>query len=626
MRRQAVLAIVSLAALGCGHAGGGTHGKRVIVLGVDGMDPGFIERHWNDLPNLRRMRDRGGFSRLATSTPPQSPVAWSTFITGTDPEQHGIFDFVHRDASTMQPLSSMAETLDPAHQLTLGPYVLPLSKARVRSFRNGRAFWEILAEHDIPAAVIRMPTNYPPVEAGRALSGMGTPDLEGTFGTFTYYTDDPLETSRAVSGGRIVAIEAKQHRVVLPVEGPPNTLRRDRRPTRVDLIADVDPVAKAIRCRIGGQEFILREGEWSPWIRVHFELISGLAGTTGIFRLYARELTPAIHIYRTPLNIDPVDPALPVSAPASYGRELAGRVGEFYTQGIPEDTSALRQGALNLEQYLEQSRIVQTETRALLRDCLDHFHDGFLFFYFSEIDQNSHVLWGLHEAELLRTYQAVDQAIGEVAARAGDATLIVMSDHGFASFERAVNLNTWLLEQGFLAVKGPQLFSNAEMFADVDWTRTKAYAMGLNAVYLNLQGREKNGIVRPGTEHDTLLADLRQRLEALRDPETGARMVDNVAVVNPRSNRFAPDLIVGYASGYRASWETALGATPRYAVRKNEEAWIGDHCVAPAAVPGVLLGSRPPRIADPGLKDLTATILKEFGLPKDPQMTGRSVY
>ncbi len=422
MKRPPFCLLLLVATLGCGRSGTGAHDKRVIVLGVDGMDPRFVEQHWSALPNLRRLRDLGGFSRLGTTTPPQSPVAWSTFITGTDPEQHGIFDFVHRDASTMQPLSSMAETLDPAYHLTLGPYVVPLSKAGVRSFRKGRAFWEILAEHDIPVTVIRMPTNYPPVEAGQALAGMGTPDLEGTFGTFTYYTDDPLETSRAVSGGRFVAVEAKDHRVILPIEGPPNTLRRDRRATRLDLIADIDPDAKAMRCRIGDQQFILKQGEWSPWVRVRFDLIDGLASTAGMFRLYASELHPAIHIYRSPLNVDAEDPALPVSAPAKFGRELAGRVGEFYTQGIPEDTSALRQGALNLEQYLEQSRIVAKEDRAILRDCLDRFRDGFFFFYFSEVDQNSHVLWGRHQAELLRTYQSVDERIGEVLARARDAT------------------------------------------------------------------------------------------------------------------------------------------------------------------------------------------------------------
>jgi predicted AlkP superfamily phosphohydrolase/phosphomutase len=553
-------------------------------------------------------------------------VAWSTFITGLDPEQHGIFDFVHRDPATMLPLSSMAETLPPAHQLEIGPLALPLSPARVRSLRSGRSFWEILADRGIPVTVMRMPVNYPPVQgAGRALAGMGTPDLNGTFGSFTYYTDDPLEQPREVSGGSIVPVAVVNHRVILPVEGPPNTLRRDRRPVQLDLVADIDPAARAMRVQIGGQQVILKQGEWSTWIRVRFPLIPHLAGAEGMFRLYAQELDPGIRIYRSPLNADPADPALPISAPAAFSGELAGRIGPFYTQGIEEDTSALRQGALSLAEYLEQSRIVMREHEASLHDCLSRFDDGLLFFYFSEIDQNSHVLWGRHPEELLETYQAVDRAIGSVLDQKRDQTVIVMSDHGFAAFDRSVNLNTWLHEQGFLAFDDPAMSSGNEMFAHVDWKKTSAYAMGLNALYLNLAGREKNGTVSP-SGRAAVLADLIRRLREFRDPDTGRLVVADVATVKPSNSRFAPDLIVGYAPGYRASWETALGAAPAGVVGINGDAWIADHCIAAGAVPGVLLGTRAPQLADPRLKDLPVTILREFGVAPGQGMMGRPIY
>jgi hypothetical protein len=143
----AFLLVIASAVLSgaCGRTHPAFTGKSLIVIGVDGMDPNFLERHWDDLPNLRSLRDQGGLSRLATTTPPQSPVAWSSFITGTDPAQHGLFDFVHRDPSTLQPMSSMAQVIGPAHTFSIGPWVLPLSAARVRSFRNGRTFWEILS-------------------------------------------------------------------------------------------------------------------------------------------------------------------------------------------------------------------------------------------------------------------------------------------------------------------------------------------------------------------------------------------------------------------------------------------------------------------------------------------------
>lgn len=616
MKHLGVVLVLLLA--GCSRHGSGAHDKRVIVLGVDGMDPNFVDRHLSDLPNLQKLDRLGGLTHLATTTPPQSPVAWSTFATGLDPAENGIFDFVHRDPTTMQPLSSMAEVLDPAHELKIGPYELPLSKARVRSFRKGRTFWEILAEHGVPVTVIRMPVNYPPAHVGEALAGMGTPDLEGTFGTFTFYTDDPLEQVRDVSGGRIVPVSASNGRVVLPINGPANTLRRDRRPMSVNLIADIDPDEPVMRCRIGDQEFILKQGEWSDWIHVRFPLIRGLASVAGMFRLYARELHPGIRIYRSPLNIDPSDPALPISYPASYSRDLAARIGPFYTQGIEEDTSALRQGALDLNEYLEQSQSIIDEHAAMLRDALSRFRSGLLFFYFSEIDQNSHVLWGRQEDELLKTYQAVDRGIGEVMQRAGDARIIVMSDHGFAAFDRAVNLNTWLEREGFL-----QLDSAG---ARPDWSRTKAYAMGLNALYVNLAGREEHGIVKPGAEREAVVVDLIRRLENLEDPDTGANVVMNVTRVGPTSSRYAPDLIVGYTPGYRASWETALGEAPPDVIEPNMDPWIGDHCMAAAAVPGVLMGNQMPRVPNPELKDLTVTILREFGVAPDAGMNGRAVY
>jgi len=617
---------------GCGRSAARAHGKAVIVLGVDGMDPNFVERHWNELPNLRRLRDQGGLTRLATTTPPQSPVAWATFITGTDPAEHGLFDFVHREPSTLQPISSMAEVIGPAHTFAIGPWRLPLSSARVRSFRSGRSFWEILSAAGIPVTVVRMPTNYPPIEgAGFAIAGMGTPDLEGTFGTFTFYTDNPADIGGDVSGGRIVAVTATNHRVVLPVEGPPNTLRRDQRPTQLNLIADVDETALAARFQIGDQQFVLKQGEWSPWIHVRFPFMGDIAGASGMFRLYIQQLSPGIRIYRSPLNIDPEDPALPVAAPASYGRDMARRVGSFYTQGIEEDTSALRQGVLDLPEYLEQSRIVSEEHTRLLRDSLDRFHGGFLFFYFSEVDQNSHVLWGKHDDELLKTYQIVDKDIGMVLDRAGNATVIVMSDHGFAAFDYAVNLNTWLYQEGFLALKPRPAESGGmrapdETLASIDWKRTKAYAMGLNALYINLAGREENGIVAPGAERAAIMAELMRRLREFRDPDTGRAVVADVTAIGKSTSPYAPDLIVGYSPGYRASWQTALGGIPADIIRANTDAWIADHCISAAAVPGVLLGNRTPRLQDPRIKDLTVTILKEFGMQPDAAMTGRELY
>lgn len=582
------LAVLLLLLTGCAHA---PH-RQVIVIGVDGMDPGFVERHWADLPNLARLRDRGSYSHLETTNPPQSPVAWSTFITGLDPGEHGIFDFVHRDPVTQEPYLSTDKTLEPRFKLPLGPWVLPLSRSHVVSLRKGRAFWEYLTDRGIPVTIIRIPANYPPAKSGHEIAGMGAPDLRGTQGTFTYYTDDPAETSREVSGGLIRKVEINAGHADLSIEGPPNTLRRDHAYASVAMSVDVDPERPYARLQADGTPAILREGEWSEWLTARFSLLPHIASVHGMFRVFAKQLHPRFELYVSPVNIDPDDPALPISAPAAYARDVKKRAGPWSTLGIPEDTSALRQGIFDLPQFLSQSKLVLDEERRLLDDSLRRFTDGLLFFYFSAVDQNSHVLWGKHEGELLNVYRAVDASIGEVMRREPAAELIVMSDHGFAAFDKAVNLNTFLASRGW---------------------RTKARALGLNGLYL---------------QDKSAAGEMKRELLDFRDPANGRQVIESVSETRPTpDNRsIAPDLIVGYSAGYRASWETALGETPGGILEDNNDAWIADHCIDPREVPAVLFSTRPARGSVPKLKDLPVSLLALFGVDRPAQMSGRSLF
>jgi len=591
------------------------------VIGVDGMDPGFVERHWAELPNLKRLRDRGSFARLATTTPPQSPVAWSTFTTGLDPAGHGIFDFVDRDPSTMQPYLSMAETRPPRFQIPLGPYELPLTRSQVVSLRRGKAFWQLLETHSVPVTIVHMPANYPPLEAGDELAGMGTPDLRGTEGTFAFYTDDPGIAPGPVPGGLIKRAEVDDGHAELNIAGPPNALRRDHAYTSVQLNVDVDPEQPFARLSAGDAVAIVREGEWSAWMPVDFTLVPYVASVRGMFRVYARQLHPRFELYVSPINIDPMSPDLPISAPHSFSRGIALRVGRYSTLGIPQDTSALRQGVFNLPEFLSESRLILQDEQKLLNDSLNRFREGFLFFYFSSVDQNSHVLWGRHDDELLEFYRAVDASIGEVMRRKPTAELMVMSDHGFAAFNRAVNLNTWLYQQGLLALKTP-LGAGEKTLDDIDWPRTKVYALGLNALYVNLAGRERQGSVPPGPERDALMQRVREQLLALRDPANGAAVVETVTA----GVASGPDWIVGYSRGYRASWQTGTGGLGSTVLEDNDDAWIADHCINAADVPGVLFTTRKIHVPDPALKDLPVSLLALFHLPPGTGMTGRSVY
>lgn len=637
MRLEARRAVVILAA-SCGalcqsacRPGRPAAAKRVIVLGIDGMDPNFLERHWDSLPNLDRLRREGEFKRLGTTVPPQSPVAWSTFITGMDPGGHGIYDFVERDPKTMTLFSSMSQAAEGGRGFSIGPYRLPLSAGKVRNFRMGKAFWQYLSDRGIRSSIIRMPTNFPPAECeGESLAGMGVPDLSGTFGTFTFYTGDPAELSHDVPGGRIVALSLEDHRARMRLEGPPNTLRKDRAVAGIEIVADVDPAAAAARFTVADRQFILRQGEWSGWIRARFPLIPHVKSAAGMFRVYAKQLRPGFEVYVSPVNIDPADPELPISAPESFSKTLARAAGPFYTQGMAQDTAAFRQHVLTRAEYEIQSREVSEEHLRVFRYELEHFKDGLLFYHFFGVDQNSHMLWGKYEGELLETYKLVDRTLGWVRERAGDATLMVMSDHGFTSFDRAVHLNTWLMREGFLTLDNPANAGDAELFAHVDWSRTQAYAVGLNAVYVNQKGRERNGIVKPGEETGGVLRKIAGRLLAFRDPDNGKRVVQ--AVTLPQSEfhgkalAAAPDLLAGYAPGYRSSWQTALGAVPAKVIEDNTDEWRGDHCVDARAVPGVLLSNRKSRAADPQLADITVSILNEFGVARPPEMRGRSIY
>jgi predicted AlkP superfamily phosphohydrolase/phosphomutase len=525
----------------------------------------------------------------------------------------------------------MAETTEPTRTLAIGPYLIPLVGGGVHSLRAGRAFWQILGEHGVRSSVIRMPANFPPAECeAESLAGMGTPDMTGSFGTFSFYTDDASEKRDKVPGGQIVRAVLRNGEAHLAIPGPANQMRRDRQATSVDLVASVDPTEQTARFDTQGRQFILRQGEWSDWVRAEYSLIPHVHSVRGIFRVYLQQAHPYLRVYVSPVNIDPEEPALPISTPRDFSGSLAAAVGPFYTQGIAEETSAFRAGILSKAEFLTQSRKVLADSLRLYRYELDRFQDGLFFYYFSSVDQNSHMLWGRYDDDLLDIYRAVDSAIGQAIAKAGTGTpLLVISDHGFAPFKRAVHLNTFLMREGFLALDDPSKAGDEELFAHVDWTKTLAYAIGLNGVYVNLEGRESGGVV-PEVDKRQVLDRIARRLMEFKDPVTGEQVVERVyypeEAFRGRNLKYSPDLLVGFRRGYRASWQTALGAVPQQTLEDNTQAWIGDHCMAADQVPGVLFSNRPLRAESPHLWDITATILGEFGVPKANGMIGQTVF
>lgn len=637
-RLAAAAAVMATLGSGCG----ATHvvtGRRVIVLGIDGFDYHLARDLMarGRLPHLSALAATGTFSSLATSTPPLSPVAWSTFITGMDPGEHGIFDFIHREPATLESFLSTSRTVPPARMLTLGRYQFPLSAGRVDLLRGGTPFWEVLEARGVETSIMRMPANFPPSgTATHELSGMGTPDMLGTYGIFTLFSSRPEVFERNdVAGGVVQPIDVIDGVARGAVEGPPNPYLVSATPLTVPFEAHVDRTNQAVKLVVGDQARLLRVGEWSPWVPVGLELLP-FSTLPGQVRFLLKSLTPYFELYVSPINLDPFEPALPISTPDGYAAELATAGGRFYTQGMPEDTRARNAGTLTADELLAQARITAAETRQQLGYVLDRFTDGLLFYYFGHVDQVSHAMWRSMDPEhpayteadaQYRTviedlYAEMDTVVGETAARLGpNDLLVVMSDHGFASWRRAVNMNSWLRDAGYLAVTNDRAGLSPGL-AGVDWTKTRAYAVGLNGVYVNTRGREGKGIVAPETR-EALAAEIASKLQSAIDPATGVPAVTKAFVTSQAFAGHAypaisPDIIVGYARGTRVASDSALGIVAADTFSNNLENWSGDHSMDPSHVPGVLFTSRALTKPAPSLQTLAAAILAEFGVSDFP--------
>jgi len=634
-----VLALTMTACSGGGAAS--PDEPRVIVLGFDGMDHEVASRlmQAGRMPNLERLAGMGQFTPLGTSVPPQSPVAWSDFITGMDAGGHGVYDFIHRDPKTMLPYLSTSRAEDPSNILKLGGLCIPLDPGEVQLLRHGTPFWEVLNQHGVDTTVLRMPANYPPSgSATRELSGMGTPDILGTYGTFSFFTTAAEAFEGVdVSGGNVYPVEVRSNVVTGELHGPPNTLYCEPPETKMEFTLYIDPEEPAARLVIGAEERILLQGEWSDWIPIAFDLIPTQT-LPAIARFYLRQVRPELELYVTPLNIDPVDPAQPISTPPSYAAELAAATGRFYTQGMPEDTKSLTEGVFSREEFLAQAHITGREIIEQYDYVLGRFEHGLLFYYFGNLDQVSHMMWRPMDPGHPAYDEAVDAPfrsviediyaeLDEVVGRTLDSmpegtTLIVMSDHGFTSWRRSFHLNSWLRDQGYLVVRDPYLKKDPGLFMNVDWARTRAYGLGLNGLYINLRGRERSGIVSANAR-DLLLEEIEAKLLATLDPTTGQPAVTRVYRRDDYYRdrgylEIGPDVLVGYAKGTRGSNESALGEVGPDVLTDNTEQWSGDHCMDHETVPGILLTNRKLKKPVTELKNLAAAILAEFGIDTFP--------
>ncbi|MCK4304103.1 MAG: alkaline phosphatase family protein [Candidatus Eisenbacteria sp.] len=663
--------------------------KRVIVLGIDGVDHRLMTKWMNEgrLPSFQRLSQQGDFNPLRTSMPPQSPVAWANFITGMNAGGHAIFDFLHRNARTYLPFASMSEVL-PAEgnasflgiplpgkvRLPFSNYVIPFTGGTTKNLRKGTAFWEILESHDVHSIVHRIPVNFPPVGGGAVtLSGMGTPDIQGTNGTYAYYTTAPGEDYESASGGKIFPVDVVNGTVEARLYGPPNdfidydriqkrTGRRvpyQERKASIPFTVYVDaekPVAKIV---IDGMEIFLEEGVFSPWVELNFSLLPtpgfirwvwrDLVNVKGTVRFYLKSAQPDFGLYVTPIQISPMHPALPISTPPGYAAELAEAIGPYYTQGMPQDSKALDRDIFNNADYMKQLYIILDEETRMAEYELSRFREGFLFLYFCSIDQTGHSMWRTmagqenHPAYVKELddpyknvypelYEYFDDFLAQTMDKYIDeeTCLFIVSDHGFASWERAFNLNRWLYDNGYLSLKAGTAPSSVSFLQGVDWNNTRLYGLGINGLYVNQLGREKYGVVPPGPSKDALLKEVAAKLEGIIDSKTGEHPISKAylsrEIYSGLHVEEGPDIQVGYHRGYRTSDASAVGELGEAWLSDNTRRWSGDHCQDYRELPGILFTNFQVKKPEPALIDIAPTVLKLFGVTPPEEMEGRPLF
>jgi predicted AlkP superfamily phosphohydrolase/phosphomutase len=592
--------------------------RKIIIIGFDGLSPHIIEPMMagGELPHFTELAESGSYAALSTTNPSQSPVAWSGFSTGKNPGKHGVYDFIVRDPKTMELSLSLSA----------------IKRGRAVRVKQEKSFWDYTSNANIQTIVLGCPVTFPPDRVfGKMISGMGVPDILGTEGTFTFYTTVRDEADDD-TGGTVVTLR-KAPLMVTHLIGPKkSSIGGNVENITVPMKIQLEENKAAVRMLIQGNSFELKPGKWSDWKSVSFDL--GQKRTMrGILKFYLVEVEPELQLYASPINFDPRDPFFPLSHPKDYSHTLATEIGLFYTQGMPMDTWAVNEGRLNEEAHIEQISEVLREKKAMLDYELSLFEKGVLFCYFESSDIVQHMFWRytdpmhpLYEEnapeeyrQLISSwYRKMDAILGEVMDHVDEEdVLFVLSDHGFDTFRRSVHLNSWLREQGYLELKDPYAVEGGELLSDIDWSKTKAYSIGFGAVYINQKGREKYGIVEKGAETEALKAEIQNSMMNWIDDKNESSVISKLYDGNeifrgPYADS-TPDLYVGFHIGYRASWQSALGAVPEETIEDNLKKWSGSHLFDPKLVPGVLFCNEEVIKKDPSIYDLTPTIVKLIG-------------
>ena len=653
--------------------------QKVAILGFDGMDPTLVTRLMAEgkLPNLKRLSEMGTFSKLETTQPSESPVAWASFATGVNPGKHNIYDFLVRDLQTYMPDLGGVKKEPPRFKWGW----MPVAKPKISSTRGGTSFWVHAGRDGVRSTILTVPMTFPPEEIahGRMLGGLPLPDVRATLGTFSYWATDlsSFEEGNAEFGGILkrLLFEGGEARTFL--KGPVNPILAqeerelkakkreagtlsDKDQARLEELAtgkDIDlPLtvkwsegSGQADLEIEGNRFTLKAGEWSGWIPVTFKA-NFLVKVHGLAQFLVVRADKELQLYANPVNLDPRDPPIPLSKPDDFAPKLAKEIGIYRTLGWAEPTDkALQEGRVDESVFLYDSQKAYEDREKIIFKSLEKDDWDLFVGVIETTDRVSHMMWRLtdprhpmYDAALAAKYgdsiemiyRRADATVGKMMDKLPkDTVFMVVSDHGFHSFRRSVNLNTWLVKNGYQVFEHQtpeskltlaDLFGHGRFWEGVDWSRTRAYAVGLGQIYFNLRGRESQGIVSPGAEYTALQNEIAAKLVTLTDPEGGAQVMRSVYKRDDLYKgdylQYAPDVQVGFNDGYRVGWQDTMGGVSRDVIENNNRKWSGDHCATAAEISGgVFFSNRKISREKPHIMDVSPTVLKllEVALPGD---------
>ena len=561
---------------------------RALILGFNSFDPKLFERFSGngDLPNLSKLAEGDGYSPFKVCAPPQTEVSWTSIATGADPGTHGIFDFVHRNPETYVPYVSIL----PTHTSAIG--------TQFTSPYTARTMFDEAVEQGYPATALWWPAMFPadPGSPVRIIPGLGTPDIRGQLGLGSFYsTENGFLKEGHKTPVEILSNSGKSYKSSL--KGPLIKRKGETIPAEVEFQLDVLD-ENNVGLLLGGVPYALKPGEWSPIIEIKFKA-GMLMNVHALTRAIVTSTNP-VRLYFLPLQIHPLHSLWQYASPKSFVKQAWQAAGSFLSLGWPQDTTGLEDGCISDEQFIALCEDIFEARERILFYLLDDFKEGVLASIFDDLDRVQHMFRRDRPDVVEDWYQRLDQFVGRVNSyldkqNGKKVNLLVMSDHGFTDFRYKVHVNRWLLENDYLAVQAGKTEAN---LAAVDWSKTKAYAIGLNSLYINLQGREGQGIV-PVEQVEQLATEIKDKLLKWNGPDNQP-VFSSVAlrheVFSGPLLHLGPDLNLGCSAGYRSSSETGLGKWEETVIDENNDHWGADHCIDPDVVPGVLFSSQ-------GLKD-----------------------